>query len=737
MADALDGSSDDEFPDVNVVVRQYRQKVKGRQEEGDLDGEEVNTQETIKSTSRNVREVKNTPAVKATPLRRRKLGQRQTTDESLLKPWGKTVTIKEEKSRAPDPKGPRARVRVKEEVTEAGSSSKDALEPMPTRARQPGSRTVSSNANPNPISKKPEKLQTDDDVKNTKGKRRLVSRKEAKKSMPSDESSEESDAFKDIRESSEEEESEFISESDSETDAWDSGSERSATPPTRRSRSPTIEWAKPQRTLFRDPDKKAAPSNKQPQATVTEPTNRLPKQRGVLKTTKPPQPGNLEDAFQKLQIFNSDSEPDEPRAKGDKKPILEPVTPRKTLKALPASPLKTPKIPMSPWKPEHKEFWDSEVHFGWIDKHSPEKKLLESAQKGKGKAKAAPPATAAQDLKAEAKLRYGVSPEKRDARKAFDAGKEALARAFLQELDERVTDGRLAQLTRDTGGLRIAWSNSLLTTAGRAHWKCKTQATLTKSADGSTVSRRETRQHHASIELASKVLCNEPDLLNTVAHEFCHLAVFILNGKPKAAHGPEFKAWGARCGRAFADRGIAVTTKHNYEIEYKYIWECAGCRAQIKRHSRSVDVVRQRCGACRGTLRQVKPPPRGVGGGVSTPTGAADVGGSGKDGPATVKRKQSAYNEFSGKEMKALSQSNPGMSFKDKMAIVSAKWAEVQRLQKQEKGQKDEKRGKAMKELRTAVEVLKIDDDEGEEYGVAEDQPKATAKSTGTYDIFS
>ncbi|KAI1454633.1 SprT-like family-domain-containing protein [Annulohypoxylon moriforme] len=685
MPDTLGDSSENEFPDVDVVVKQYRPKAKGGQEEG---GRNTNG-----SASRKGRDVK------ATPLRRRKLGQTQITDESLLRPWGKIATSKEEKSRTPNPRGSLTRIQVKEESTEPESSSKDVPESMPARARRQDHRTVSSGTDTKLTSKKAEKLQRNNGIKSSNAKTRPVPKNSTRIPISLDESSEESDMSDDIQEFSEEEVSEFVSASDSETDTWNSGSEHSETPPIRRSRSPTIRWAKPQRALFKDPDK-AARSNKQPQATISNPTNYPPKQHGAFKTSKAPQPGSLENAFQKLQIFNEDSGSDEPPVKGSKNPILEPTTPRKTFKAIPASPLKTPRIPISPWKPEQKEFWDSEVHFGWIDKHSPEKKL-ESPKKAK---------STAQELKMEAQRKYGVSPEKKDARKAFDAVKESLARTFLQELDDRITDGKLTELTEDTGGLKVVWSNTLRTTAGRAYWKCKTLSTTTKNADGVTTSRRETRQHIASIELSTHVLTKEFDLMNTVAHEFCHLAVFLLYGKVKNAHGAEFKAFGERCGRAFADRGIVVTTKHNYEIEYKYIWECQACHNLIKRHSRSVKVESQSCGRCRGALKQVKPIPRG-GGGTSTPTNGTSAG----DGPGTAKKKPTPWNEFLSVEMKALSQSNPGMAFKDKMATVSAKWNKIQQQQKQEKEQQEEKRKQTIKELEAAVEILNIDDNDDDE----------------------
>lgn len=734
MLEGWGNSSEDEFPDVDVVVRKYRHKVQDNQDGEGHGSDKVNATTKGKSISQTGHDVNKVPAVKATPLRRRKLGQSQTVDGSLLKRWDDTTTTKGKDSVAP--KSRSSRTRVEKTSNQASSSSTSASKLMPAQARKTSSTIIPANRSTNLSTNEKIDHKRSEKGRDESRKTAQVSKQPTRKPLPSDEPSEES-GISDTLELSEEEASEFISmsESESESGVWNSDSGPLSTPPARRSKSPTIQWAKPQRTLFKDPAKKAAPANKQPQATAANPSKRAAKQHrkgNSSDSLKTSQPGNLEDAFQKLQIFNEDSEPDEPSIKGGKKPILEPTTPKKTLKTIPASPLKTPKIPISPWKPEHKEFWEPEVHFGWIDQHSPEKKPADSPKKTKQQS--------AQDLKAEAKRKYGTSPEKRDARKAFDATKEELARRFLAELDERITDGRLGQLTKDTGGLRITWSNTLLTTAGRAHWKCKTQTQTTRHADGITVSRHEERQHHASIELACKVLSNESDLLNTVAHEFCHLAVFMLNGKPKMAHGPEFKALGARCGRMFKDRGIEVTTKHNYVIDYKYIWKCEDCTCELKRHSKSVDPTRQRCGLCRGNLIQVKPTPRGGSASASasatgTP-GNADGGanGSGREGPATTRRKMSAWNEFMGKEMKALSKTNPGIPRNERLAIISAKWAELQRQQKETQQKQEEKPGQTINKLRTAVEVLQIDDDE---YAEDEEVVEAAAREAGAYDIFS
>lgn len=65
-----------------------------------------------------------------------------------------------------------------------------------------------------------------------------------------------------------------------------------------------------------------------------------------------------------------------------------------------------------------------------------------------------------------------------------------------------------------------------------------------------------------------------------------------------------------KCSEAFHDRGIEVTTKHSYIIDYKYIWECTVCSVEFKRHSKSIDPARHTCGSCKSKLVQTKPVPR-------------------------------------------------------------------------------------------------------------------------------
>ncbi|KAJ5770066.1 uncharacterized protein N7511_002117 [Penicillium nucicola] len=190
----------------------------------------------------------------------------------------------------------------------------------------------------------------------------------------------------------------------------------------------------------------------------------------------------------------------------------------------------------------------------------------------------------------------------KDEKKAFDQIKESYAETFIRILDETVANGEVARMTQSTGGIKIKWNNLLQSTAGRAMHHIASPRSPGSNPEFS-----------ASIELNPKVLDSVDRILCTATHEYCHLANGLISRQ--GGHGPSFHAWGARCVDAMADHQdygggrIKVTTKHSYEIDYKYSWECQGCQRKFGRSSKSIDPERQRC-PCMGLLVQVKPKPR-------------------------------------------------------------------------------------------------------------------------------
>ncbi|KAK4218478.1 SprT-like family-domain-containing protein [Rhypophila decipiens] len=389
----------------------------------------------------------------------------------------------------------------------------------------------------------------------------------------------------------------------------------------------------------------------------------------------------LRDTFSRLHlddipILNTETIVPRPKDRDTKAIATTPPASPPPVKAKPAglvSPKKLPRIPPTPHAASSDMFWSQDFVDDWNDQHSPRKQLFtdaiktakESSPKKKNTTTTITSPTKKKKNNDAAAASKPISA--REAKKAFEKEKHALAQRFLEELDTVITNGKLSELAAPTGGIKLNWTNKLNTTAGRANWKRETIRTttpvvdLTSNDSSSSAVVVVKHKHHASIELAEKVIDDEHRLLNVLAHEFCHLANFMISGVTTNPHGKEFKAWAAKCSAAFgSSRGIEVTTKHSYDIDFRYRWECGDCGMEYKRHSKSINPDRHRCGGCKGELRQTKPVPRG--GGVSN--------GDKKKQPV-----MSEYQMFMKEQMKALKEENPKSPQKDIMKLVASRWA--------------------------------------------------------------
>lgn len=288
-------------------------------------------------------------------------------------------------------------------------------------------------------------------------------------------------------------------------------------------------------------------------------------------------------------------------------------------------------IPTSPHRESADAFWSQELTNDWVDQHSPRKleQLLRDFEdsdndasdtmvrsRGRNKPKT-PSKTAIKRAETEKKKAQLAR------RKSFDNKKTTLAENFLKVLDDAATGGQIQELTEETGGVKIVWSKTLQKTAGRANWKRKNTAYVPLA--GQPVSPSQPYPctypakdiHWAYIELAERIIDDEDRLINTLAHEYCHLTNFMISGVRDNPHGTSFKQWGRKTEEALKDHPvyggrITVTTKHNYEIDYKYVWNCVDCGRRYGRHSKSIDTTRSRCSLCNGSLEQIKPKPRNV-----------------------------------------------------------------------------------------------------------------------------
>jgi predicted SprT family Zn-dependent metalloprotease len=402
-------------------------------------------------------------------------------------------------------------------------------------------------------------------------------------------------------------------------------------PPHRKGHSTISNWAQEVIDLSSSPDQTKPPT--------LPPPNRM--RSASLASSRP----QTSESHAGLAMLSYSPTPTKHRSPCKAPPISRPATPP----LAPPSPSKLvspskkkPVIPKAPdLRPSLDAFWNPEVVNEWNERHSPSKPLV-SPRKQKWRedivrmmdaitisddedSDAEPPSptaspqkkttkptqpctTTKKAAKVEAPITSGPSvKDARAQRKAFATQKHDLAMSFLTELDTTIAQGQISALSAQTGGIKLIWSKTLKTTAGRANWK-REQLRIHTGPLASDF--RPEIRHHCSIELAEKVIDEPVRLYNVLAHEYCHLLTFMLSNVRNNPHGAEFKAWGRAVSLAFAHLDVEVTTKHSYAIEFKYVWECVACGYEFKRHSKSVDTAKHSCGKCKGKLVQTKPVPR-------------------------------------------------------------------------------------------------------------------------------
>ncbi|KAF9478727.1 hypothetical protein BDN70DRAFT_808312 [Pholiota conissans] len=148
------------------------------------------------------------------------------------------------------------------------------------------------------------------------------------------------------------------------------------------------------------------------------------------------------------------------------------------------------------------------------------------------------------------------------------------AQKLFNELNNVVFKGALPPDTK------LQWSKRLLSTAGKAKYH--------RSREGVET---------IEIELADKILDCDERIRNTLSHEMCHLATWVIDHNVREQHGKLFQNWAAQVMKKRPD--IHVSIKHNYDITYPFEWECQKCAKVYGRFSNSINVDECACGACK------------------------------------------------------------------------------------------------------------------------------------------
>ena len=91
--------------------------------------------------------------------------------------------------------------------------------------------------------------------------------------------------------------------------------------------------------------------------------------------------------------------------------------------------------------------------------------------------------------------------------------------------------------------------------------------------------RKLVQNKKASVEIHISVkVCDKPDRMrDTLIHEMCHAAAFLIDGLLKDAHGPAWQRWTSVANSKYKNIPL-ITRCHAYKTEKKFIYRCQECK---------------------------------------------------------------------------------------------------------------------------------------------------------------
>ncbi|XP_053110615.1 germ cell nuclear acidic protein-like isoform X3 [Hemicordylus capensis] len=139
--------------------------------------------------------------------------------------------------------------------------------------------------------------------------------------------------------------------------------------------------------------------------------------------------------------------------------------------------------------------------------------------------------------------------------KHFKSKKEELAQSLYAFYNHSVFEQKLPER------MEIVWNKKMRKTAG-----CCVTGQL-KDPEG---------QRYARIMLSEKVCDSADRLRDTLIHELCHAAVWLLHGV-REGHGRFWSLYAKKSALIHPELPV-VSRCHNYEIKYKFSYECSRCK---------------------------------------------------------------------------------------------------------------------------------------------------------------
>ena len=161
----------------------------------------------------------------------------------------------------------------------------------------------------------------------------------------------------------------------------------------------------------------------------------------------------------------------------------------------------------------------------------------------------------------------------------FDKFKNQLARKLFVMFNQTMD----YQLPSNT---RMEWNRRFTTTGGTCHF---------------TTEKGNVRT--ARIELGSKIVDRPERLRDVLAYEVAHAAAWVINGT-YGGHGIVWRQWADHLTQAYPEiPHINIT--HDYDIHYRYWYECLRCKKQMGRHRKYSENNDLKCQHCFGKIKVI------------------------------------------------------------------------------------------------------------------------------------
>ncbi|XP_073439439.1 germ cell nuclear acidic protein-like [Dendrobates tinctorius] len=159
----------------------------------------------------------------------------------------------------------------------------------------------------------------------------------------------------------------------------------------------------------------------------------------------------------------------------------------------------------------------------------------------------------------------------------FHENKEKLIRRLYKFYNRTVFENKLPAY------MDISWNKRLCKTAARTGF------------------RENNGQRYAIIQLSDKVCDSAERLRDTMIHEMCHAACWVIDGNGEYAH---HQLWEQYCGKAAENHPDLplITVLHSWEYHYPVIYVCPKCPYRVGRWTDSLDTKRLWCGYCYSQL---------------------------------------------------------------------------------------------------------------------------------------